>query len=108
MTYIRMFRAVLVAMALWGASPFGVAMADSDQQRARAALERGEIRPLDQVLAAVRAAVPGDVIAVSLKGKRDRWHYKLKILTQAGKRVEVKIDAKTLEIFDRDEDDDDD
>ena len=55
----------------------------------------------------VRGVVPGDVVSVELKRKKERWYYKLKILTPAGKRAEVKIDAKTLDIFDRDEDDDD-
>ena len=82
--------------------------AADDQDRARAALERGEIRPLDQVLAAAKAAVPGDVVKLDLKQKKDVWLYRLKILTPSGKRREVKIDAKTLAIIDSDDDDDDD
>lgn len=101
-----MRRLVLLLLLLAPVLP-GAARADSDQQRARTALERGEVRPLDQVLAAVRGVVPGDVVSVELKRKKERWYYKLKILTPAGKRAEVKIDAKTLDIFDRDEDDDD-
>ncbi|TDR88172.1 PepSY domain-containing protein [Enterovirga rhinocerotis] len=79
-----------------------------DQDAARRAMQRGEIRPLDQVLAAARAAVPGDVVSVELERKKGRWLYELKILTPAGKRREVKIDARTLAILDKDDDDDDD
>lgn len=104
---MRLLLALLLPLAL---SPLGPvsARADSDQDKARAALQRGEIRPLDQVLAAVRGAVPGEVVSVELKRKKERWYYELKVLTTPGKRREVKIDAKTLVIFDQDEDDDDD
>ncbi len=51
----RPFRLLLIALML-AAVP---AQADSDGERARAALERGEIRPLDAVLAAAKTAVPG-------------------------------------------------
>lgn len=101
-----MSRLLLLILLLLPLAP-GPALADSDQERARAALERGEIRPLDQVLAAVRTAVPGDVVSVELKRKKERWYYKLKVLAANGKRREVKIDAKTLVVFDQDDDDDD-
>lgn len=102
-----MFRSVLIAAFLAVAAHAAPAMADSDQDRARAALERGEIRPLDQVLAAARQAVPGDVVSVGLKRKKDRWYYKLKVLTPAGKRAEIRVDAATLAIIEVDNDDDD-
>lgn len=101
-----MFRVLFLLLALLPAWAAPV-VADSDQERARAALERGEIRPLDQVLAAVRRAVPGDVVAVELKRKDKRWLYELKILTPGGKRREVKIDASSLAIIEDDDDDDD-
>lgn len=100
-----MVRIALLLLVLLPAWPVHVA-ADSDQERAKTALERGEIRPLDQVLAAARRAVPGDVVAVELKRKEKRWLYELKILTPAGKRREVKIDANTLAVIEDDDDDD--
>lgn len=100
-----MVRILLLLLCLLPAWP-GPALADSEQDEARAALERGEIKPLDQVLAAVRAAVPGDVIAVKLKSKKTAWIYSLKVLTPAGKRRDVKIDAGSLAILDDGDDDD--
>lgn len=85
-----------------GAMP---ARADDDGERARRALERGEIRPLDAVLAAVRAAVPGDVVALDLKRDDGRWLYKLRILGTDGRRRDVKIDASSLKLLDVDDDD---
>ena len=79
-----------------------------DQDRARQAVERGEIRPLDEVLKAARSAVPGEVVKLDLKRDDGRWLYELKILTPEGRRHDVKIDAASLKVLDADDDDDDD
>ncbi|MEH3116474.1 MAG: PepSY domain-containing protein [Methylorubrum populi] len=99
-----LFRLLLLALplALGAASP---ARSASDGERARQALERGEIRPLDAVLAAARAAVPGDVVALDLKRDDGRWLYKLRILGSDGRRRDVKIDARSLKLLDVDDDD---
>lgn len=81
------------------------ACASEDADRARRALESGEIRPLDAVLAAARSAVPGDVVSVDLKHDEGHWLYKLRILGADGKRRTVKVDAGTLRILDEDDDD---
>ena len=96
-------RLLLAALLVLTAVPAG---ADSDGERARQALERGEIRPLDAVLAAARTAVPGDVVAVDLKRDDGRWLYKLRILGPDGRRRDVKIDAGSLKVLDDDDDDD--
>lgn len=93
---------LLLALALGLAAP---ALSDSDSERARQALERGEIRPLDAVLAAARAAVPGDVVALDLKRDDGHWLYKLRILGSDGRRRDVKIDATSLKVLDVDDDD---
>jgi uncharacterized membrane protein YkoI len=79
------------------------ALADaSEQDQARQALERGEIRPLNQVLDAARKALPGDVVKVELDQDDGRWTYEIKILTAAGERREVEIDASSLQILEID------
>ena len=90
---------LLLAGATWPAR------ASEDADRARRALEKGEIRPLDEVLRAARAAVPGDVVAVDLKRDDGQWLYKLRILGPDGKRRSVKVDAGSLKILDEDDDD---
>ncbi|MCP4735342.1 MAG: peptidase, partial [Bosea sp.] len=77
---VRILLLLLCLLPIWP----GSVSAGSEQDEARAALERGEIKPLDQVLAAARATTPGDVIAVKLKWKKKAWIYSLKILTPAG------------------------
>lgn len=96
---------LLALVALAPALGAGPARADDDGERARRALERGEIRPLDAVLAAARAAVPGDVVALDLKRDDGRWLYKLRILGTDGRRRDVKIDASSLKLLDVDDDD---
>jgi uncharacterized membrane protein YkoI len=81
------------------------ARGSEDADRARRALEKGEIRPLDEVLRAAREAAPGDVVAVDLKHDEGRWLYKLRILGTDGKRRTVKVDAGSLKILDEDDDD---
>ncbi len=76
-----------------------------DQDDARRALQAGEIRPLEEVLAAARAAVPGEVVKLDLKRDNGRWVYELKILTASGKRREVEIDGRSLAVVDDDDDD---
>ncbi|CAA2154522.1 hypothetical protein MBRA_00196 [Methylobacterium brachiatum] len=90
---------LLLAGAAWPAR------ASEDADRARRALEKGEIRPLDEVLRAARAAVPGDVVAVDLKRDDGQWLYKMRILGADGKRRSVKVDAGSLKILDEDDDD---
>ncbi|MFG5119104.1 PepSY domain-containing protein [Methylorubrum sp. POS3] len=101
----RPLRLLLLLLALNAVVMTPLAHADSDGERARAALERGEIRPLDAVLAAAKTAVPGDVVAVDLKRDDGRWLYKLRILSPDGRRRDVKIDAGSLKVIDDDDDD---
>ena len=98
-------RLFLIACLLPGLAWASSAQADEEADRARRALEHGEIRPLDEVLSAARAAVPGDVVAVDLKHDEGHWLYKLRILGSDGKRRSVKIDARSLRLLDEDDDD---
>lgn len=75
---------------------------DSEQDAARRALERGEIRPLGEVLEAARKAVPGDVVKVELERDDGRWIYEIKVLTGEGERREVEIDGSSLKILEID------
>jgi uncharacterized membrane protein YkoI len=91
--------ALVSLFALQAAPAFADA---SEQDRARQALERGEIRPLDQVLAAARKALPGDVVKIELDRDDGRWIYEIKVLTAGGERREVEIDAKSLHVLEID------
>jgi uncharacterized membrane protein YkoI len=77
------------------AGPVAHADSDKDHDKARQILAKKEILPLDEVLAKVRAAVPGDVIDVELEDEDDGWIYEFKIIEPAGKVVKIEADAKT-------------
>jgi hypothetical protein len=86
----------------------GFASADDDEHdhdKALRAVERGEIRSLDQVLAAVRARMPGDVVGVELEREHGSWIYEFKIIDPAGQLKEVEVDAKTTAILKVEDDD---
>jgi uncharacterized membrane protein YkoI len=63
------------------------------------AFKSGEIRPLTEILAVAREQVPGEVVKVELEREKGVWVYEVKILTPAGKRREVEINAQTLAVI---------
>lgn len=70
-----------------------------DHDAARAALASGEIRPIGDILAAVAASVPGDLVAVELEREHGRWVYEVKVIDPDGRRREVYIDAATTDLL---------
>jgi len=69
-----------------------------DQDAARQAVERGEIRPLANILEAVRGQLPGDVVGVEIESKNGRWMYEFRVLDADGRLFDVYIDARSGEI----------
>jgi uncharacterized membrane protein YkoI len=69
-----------------------------DQDAARQAVERGEIKPLADILAAIRSRIPGDVVGVQIEQKRSRWVYELRVADTKGRLFEVYVDAQTANI----------
>lgn len=85
------------------------ALADrDDHDRARLALEAGEILPLVDILAAAEAARPGRVIEIELDRDDGRWVYDLELVSPEGFLYEMEIDAASGTILEveREEDDD--
>jgi uncharacterized membrane protein YkoI len=62
-------------------------------------LQRGEIRPLSEVLSAIRDKLPGDVTKVEIEREHGRWLYELDVIDRStGQKSEVKVDARRAEI----------
>nr|WP_120796518.1 PepSY domain-containing protein [Thiocapsa rosea] len=74
-----------------------------DHDRARQALQQGEVRSIAEILKRVEAQVPGEVIEVELERKRrsgeTRWVYEIKLIAPDGRLLEVLVDAPTAEIL---------
>ncbi|MBP8182664.1 MAG: PepSY domain-containing protein [Rhodoferax sp.] len=86
-----------ICLALLAGS--GVAHADEkDHERARKALQAGEVLPLKTILERVERAYPGQVMDVELerdhRGSGGRWIYEIKVLHTSGALVKLKVDAR--------------
>lgn len=63
------------------------------------AFQSGEIRPLSEVLAVAKTRVQGEVVKVELDREDGIWVYEIKILTPSGRRREIEINARTLDVI---------
>lgn len=99
----RQFVVNSLTALLIASSATGTALASSDHDRARQALQSGEILPLDKILASVAATHPGQVLEVELDreryGGKKIWVYEIKSMTQDGKLQKLEVDAKTGEVL---------
>ena len=95
-------RSLLLALTLLGLMAVPAA-AKSDQQRAREALQAGEVMPLQEILGQVQQRVEGRILNVWLeRADRGPWIYRLKLLDHFGNIVGVIVDARSghiLQIF---------
>lgn len=64
----------------------------------RAAVERGEIKPLVEVLKLVQSRLPGEIVGVEAEFKDGRWTYEFRVLGSGGRLYEVEVNATTAEI----------
>ena len=95
--------AVLAAILIHPAG--GIRAADDDdQERARRALEAGEILPLDQILQVVQQSYAGSVVELELHRQDGRWVYEVELLADDGRLLELRIDAKTRQLLQEDGD----
>lgn len=68
---------------------------EHDHDRARRAVEAGEVLPLDKIMEGIERDYPGQIMEVELEQKRDRWVYEIKVLQTGGILVKLKIDGRT-------------
>ena len=65
-----------------------------DHDRARQALEAGEILPLKTVLEKLVRDNPGQVMEVDLERRGERWVYEIKLLRPGGALSKLLVDAR--------------
>jgi len=66
----------------------------SDQDEARDALRMGKIMPLTAILEIVTKREPGTVMEVELETKDGKLTYRIEVLTDTGRRREIRLDAR--------------
>jgi hypothetical protein len=71
----------------------------SDQDQARDAVRRGKIMPLTAILEIVTKREPGTVMEVELETKNGKLTYRLEVLTDSGRRREIRLDARNGEVL---------
>ena len=75
------------------------AMADNDHNRARAAVQSGQILPLKAVLDRLERDHPGQVLEIELDEEKGRWVYEVRLLQADGKLVKLELDAATADVL---------
>ncbi|MDI9848796.1 PepSY domain-containing protein [Rhodoblastus sp. 17X3] len=90
-------RPALIALAvlLAAASPARADESRSDQDEAREAVERGAIRPLEEILAKLRERFPGEIVKIKLEREHGIWVYEFRLLEPQGRLREITVDAAT-------------
>ena len=76
-----------------------MSVADSDHERARKAVQSGQVLPLQEILQKVSRDHPGQVLAVELDQEKGAWVYEIKQLTSTGSIVKLEVDAKTGQVL---------
>lgn len=79
------------------------ALADSEQDRARAAVQDGKVLPLKTVLERLEREHPGQVLEVELEQDDGRWIYEIKLLQAGGRLVKLELDAASGAVLQRKE-----
>lgn len=97
--FVRSALAVVLAMVL-ASLP---ARADSEHDRARAAVQAGKVLPLMTLLQRLEREQPGQVLEVELEQDDGRWIYEIKLLQQGGRLVKLEVDAATGAVLRRKE-----
>jgi len=77
---------------------------DHAYDRARRAVDRGEARPIAELLEGLKTQVPGDVVGVEFEREHGRWVYEFKIIDSEGRLLEVYVDAQTGTVLSMEED----
>ena len=102
---MRTFRnQYLAGLMLAGLLAAPIAQAsDKDQERARQAVQAGQVMPLPAVLEKLALTHPGQVLEVELDreryNERETWVYEIKLLQADGQLIKLELDAKTAEVL---------
>lgn len=93
------FAVPIFAVALAAMMPLAARADGGDHERARQALEAGQVLPLARILEAVSAEHPGEVVEVELEREDGRWVYELKLLQAGGRIAKLRVDARDARVI---------
>jgi hypothetical protein len=70
-----------------------------DHERARAAVQAGEVLPLPLLLERLQRTHPGQVLELELEREHGRWIYEVKLLQPGGQLLKLALDAGTGQVL---------
>jgi hypothetical protein len=82
-----------------GAHASGDRERDRDHERARAAVQAGQVLPLATLLQQLQRSHPGQVLEVELERDDGRWIYEIKLLQGGGQLLKLELDAATGQVL---------
>lgn len=85
---------VILMMLAMSESGVGHAADKADHERARQAVEAGDVLPLRTILEQVERTYPGQVMEVELDREKGEWVYEVKLLGKGGALMKLKILAR--------------
>ena len=72
---------------------------NNEREAVRAAVERGELKSLSNVLQAVRPKLPGEVVGIEIEREQGLWIYEFRVADDKGRLFNVYVDAATARIL---------
>lgn len=96
----RLAGLLLCGLASWGAAP-ALAGDRADHDRARQAVQSGQVLPLRTVLERLEREAPGQVLEVELEHEHGQWVYEIKVLQPDGRVVKLLLDARDARVLQR-------
>lgn len=91
---------LLCAVALGLSAPV-LAGEKADHDRARQAVQSGQVLPLRTVLERLEREAPGQVLEVELEHEHGQWVYEIKVLQADGRVVKLLLDARDARVLHR-------
>lgn len=88
--------ALLAAGLAW---PGAWASDRRDHERARDAVQAGQVLPLPTLLERLQRTHPGRVLELELERENDRWIYEVKLLQANGQLLKIELDAGTAQVL---------
>lgn len=89
-----------VCSVLWLPAP-ARASDKVDHDRARQAVQSGQVLPLRTVLERLEREAPGQVLEVELEHEHGQWVYEIKVLQADGRVVKLLLDARDARVLKR-------
>lgn len=95
---LRSFRRLaLLCLAL--AASTVLAGGKPDHERARAAVQAGQVMPLPTLLDKLQRSHPGRVLELELEQEAGTWVYEMRLLQADGQLLKLKLDARTAQVL---------